>query len=414
MNQGPSLLAGSTSATACAEHAYVFTYTPTGEETEGYTFLVIEASDVAGNRTDATREMSFDFSPPELTLIAFNPPNVREGMTATLLLTANEPLAGSLDDLLAPPDLRWVNDDFSLPLLHASGRTEFGWEYKWPIQGTPNGTYSIEFVILEDVVGNTQTITVSDLDAAQVTKAPDLTVDSLVPEVLSFELSTTHLSAQEGFNTLEISFSVSEAIAQSTLEDQNPLVTLGGAPLDLEEACDETEGTYNCSVTISGQEPEGLSLVQVQVQDLAGNYGYASQPLIIDFTAPSLLSAQLSPESAKLGDEVVLSLTFDEALESTPALLSDLPFEAIADSQYSYSFVVGKDPDVDLSAGPYNFDVTITDAVGNSHTISIFGESSDGGVGAGLQIDAIAPSLTPPVVNADRFSLNDGHNEISR
>ncbi len=400
VNDGPVLV--STSSSAC-EGDHQFTYTAVGDENEGFTFLVIEASDVAGNRADETRDLSFDFSPPALTVIAFNPPNVREGMTATLLLTANEPLAG--ENLTSAPALTWV-DDKNLE-YEVTGRTAFGFEYQISVEGVVDGLYAIATVEnLEDAVGNKSTIDVSNLDGTQLTKSTELAVDSQIPTVMGLNLNASKLSANDGFNTLTVTFTASENTAEGTDDDRNPLVTLGDTPL----TCTHTELTFTCSHTITGDEPEGLNLIQVQIKDLAGNVGYASSPLEIDYSAPALLSAQVSPESAKLGDEVVLSLTFDEALSDAPTLTDDLPFTLIAGTQYSYSFPVT----ASLSDGEYNLDVTVTDEVGNSITLeSVLGSDDGSGSSGGLQIDASTPGLSAVNVNAERFSVNDGHNQIS-
>ena len=91
--------------------------------------------------------------------------------------------------------------------------------------------------------------------------------------------------------------------------------------------------------------------------------------MVLDNKAPLLLTApEISPTAAKLGDEVVLSLSFVEALEGAPVLDSDLPFELIAGSQYSFSFTVTED----MANGFQDCDVTVTDSVGNSYSFSVF------------------------------------------
>ncbi len=385
---------------AC-EGQNAYTYVIQGTEPQGVSYIQIEAKDTVGNRTSETVEITIDTLSPNLTLVAFSPTEVRAGMTSTLQLTANESLG------TGTAVLHWEND-LAPPGLSLSSRTDFGFEFKTTIaSGAVDATYTLQRITLEDAVGNSQTIHVDGLSDS-VTASPSLRVDTSAPFFSEFTLNKTRFSAQAEHNQLELTFAVNEALAANTPQDMNPIVMLGARSID----CSSADNLlFTCLTTITENDQEGSNLVQVQLKDLVGNMAEKSEVVVIDLSPPTVVFSQLSDRLARLGDEVVVALAFDEDLADVPTLDgAEGLFDYQDDSTYTYAFTVNED----TLNGNFIFDVVFEDVLGNQDRMAFFANPSDGGVAQGLLVDSEVPSLVPDTlsINQERFSLHENHNHI--
>ena len=143
-----------------------------GTEGDGLQFIQILAGQ--GGKPGCSRcHILFDFQPPELSQVAFTPPEVRLNMSATLLVAANEPLKGATFDVSDAPLLSWA--DLELLGLIPTNRLELTWEFQSNIgSSTTDGVYSVSTVTVEDRVGNSSEIDVSEIRQCTSNKNPRL------------------------------------------------------------------------------------------------------------------------------------------------------------------------------------------------------------------------------------------------
>ncbi len=381
---------------------YAYEYFVQSDEPPGLSYVQLEAQDTLGNRSSVDIPITLDTIKPNLVMAAFSPTEVLGGMTTTLLIAADEELG------VAEPIFTWSNN-LPPPNLTLNGRTPLAFEYKASI-GTDaaDAIHTLTHVQIEDAAGNEQTVVLAEL-SADTTLSPSLKVDTSKPVISDFTLNETAFSAVTGYDQLQLGFAVNEGLAPGTTNEPNPLVTVGGQPI----ACvSDDEVNFNCSSVVTADLQEGANLVQVQVQDLAGNYQAVSEVVFFDFTAPVLSSAQISHAMAGLGDTVVLALAFDEPLQDVPILVGDESlFSHEPGSTYSFVFTVTSD----VPTGDYVFDVSFSDPLGNSNVVPVLGEGAGSNMPPSLYVDAEVPLIVSGslVLNAQRFSLQEDHNRMA-
>lgn len=275
-------------------------YTVTAEDADGVADVTVTATDSAGNSRFATAApLTFDFTAPQLASATVSPVlAARPGDNVVVSLVANEQLASAIGLTVTGPDGAVVPAGFFADLggtfLHGV------------VDGDLEGIYGSR-VELVDLAGN----------VASNLVGPGFALDVSTPLVVTAVVAPA-FARTDTVVTLEVH--VSEAVGSAP---PGFIATIGGRPFD---SCVE-DGTPNdllCSYRVRGpgpeREPEGTTAISVVARDTAGNTGFAGASVVIDFTAPALASATVSPALARPGDNVVISLVANEPLALAPAL----------------------------------------------------------------------------------------------
>ncbi|MFH1809969.1 MAG: kelch repeat-containing protein [Pseudomonadota bacterium] len=330
-----------------------------------------------------------DAVPPVLVDVVFTPPAARLGITAVLSVTASEPLA-------AIPELAWEQPrgDPGFSYLAPSGLGHL-----WALEVTGSvsaGLYRVNQVTLIDLAGN---VTVVDTSTGLAL----FDVDNVPPVLGTPTTDAVVYSAQTGHDTITLRFDGHDPLDG---QPDRPLSTLQVRMAGQSFTCGAYQNNapnYTCTYTVTGSEPEGLNIIAVRGVDGAGNETTVSAGVQLDFSAPTVVSTQLRPALAQLGDAVVLSLSTSEVLEVTPILAVGGPasptFRHLAGSQYSFEHVVTAS-DID---GTYALSTELVDPVGNR----------SGSVNLGsFDLDAQVPQISNLATDAAVYSAQSGHNVI--
>lgn len=253
----------------------------------------------------------FDTLPPSLFEVRFSPSVVKTGDRASLQILTSERLG---TDAAGRPrvELTWEGPAPSLEPVPPDG-TLYGQVFQVPDDPSLPSTYRLTAVRLEDAVGNG-----ARYDASSSSLLPlDLTVDAEPPTLTCGEPRCPAVSATRvrPGDVIDVSFELTEMPASLAL-------ALGGRPID----CPATAGPVSCPITVTEADGpadiETNRVLTVSVADAAGNLVTAQRSLLIDRGAPTLVSADLEPAIAGVGDVVSLAFAASEALDPdfSPAL----------------------------------------------------------------------------------------------
>ena len=196
--------------------------------------VTVQLKDSAGNYGYASKDITLDFEPPQLTALAFSPTRARAGTAVTLVLNANEALAGDETTESNAPVLGW-RDGLVLTALTPLSRSDFGWVYSVDTPNMIDGAYAIDTVFVEDLVGNQTSIDVFNIMGDDTDFAPTLLIDQQTPSVSTIDLNQTRFSAAPDFNEVELSFEVTEILMPLDTELPNPWVQIEGE--DISASC---------------------------------------------------------------------------------------------------------------------------------------------------------------------------------
>jgi hypothetical protein len=362
LGQGTFLVADPT----VAPPNYAFEYVATGSEPEGPVALTLQLTDLAGNSASIPlgNAATLDFSPPALQRAPeVLTPAVRESFTALVRFSVTEPLAQAPAVTLDPGD-----GGTALPLSVA---TLVGNEYTFErrvVSGDPDGTYTVRLGALEDLAHN--------LTAAQ--PLGTLAIDKQAPGVLgSISLDKVNPRYKAG-DVVSLSFDSTEPLGPSPKVELDLPPPLGPQPF----ACITTAAHSDCSLTVDGGEPEGPAGITVELQDPAGNVGFGTTSLVLDFTPPFAVGAgiQLLPGAGNLqqqvtavasGTQVVATFGLSEPIVGTPTVTTTtpaaIPFASLGGPGNAFAFVC----DGGQPQGTYDLTVTATDVAGNVGTSTL-------------------------------------------
>ncbi|MFZ9887604.1 MAG: putative metal-binding motif-containing protein, partial [Myxococcota bacterium] len=377
---------------------------------DGLEFIEVTLEDVAHNvTTDRYGVVTVDASAPSVLDAAFLPAVARSGTAAVLTIVVDEPLVqlpGGAPAVL--PHFREGNDP-GLAYLSSSGFSHSYAVFVGP--DTDDGVYVIDQLEVEDVASNRSLVELSDLAAGP----PTLVIDKRVPQVVSAAVNATTRSAITGFDELVVTFDTGENLDSI---DEGLRVRLGEQALTC-GAYQSSSPQYRCTSLITATTPEGTRTVTIETRDAAGNTDTESLPVVIDHSGPVLITGTLTPDLARAGDVVTLTLVANEELAASvtggpqaqlhfgndddPGFL----FRTSYGSTYTYQLFVNE---AQAEQSYTLTGVTWTDGVGNTSVVTL-GVASGGT--KSLTIDRSAPAISEVSLSGTRRSAVSGYDDLT-
>jgi hypothetical protein len=396
---GLTVAVGARPVTGCVrtpvagKFSYVCAYTAGASDTEGVANVVVQATDAAGNSDVDSTTITFDFTPPVLSLGRPNLTSATYRAADRVVYTAefSEPLATAPVLAVTRAGAPVTTLFTTAPVVSAS-RTSFVYTSRVLTTGD-DGQYTLTFRGTDDA-GNTQ-------PTAQ--PGDTFTVDTIAPAVTPLNLTRTVVSRIEPFNLVSFRFDTSEALV---LPSTALTATVGGKAANC-----FSEGTvgslrrYRCEYTVTASDTvEGPRTVLVRVSDVAGNDNSVSDTVTFDFTAPDCGTLQFNADAPyRAGRVAEGALACSEPLGAKPefspyfnigATYDDLLRLPAGDAAVIASTVLnGASTSVTLTTraldaldeGYWSFDTSVVDAVGNAGPLLRF-------VG-GFAVDTTAPTV---------------------
>ncbi len=351
---------GGRNFTSCIEQSdplnVVCSYNVVGNEGNGTAGIALTARDAAGNVGFAGSSVVFDFVAPTTTSTVV-PGLARPGDNVVLTFTPSETLA-------LAPTLN-ISGPAPTPFFVGTGNT-----FTHTVGGSDaQGNYTSN-VDLTDLAGN-RSVGVA---------GPSFAFDTTTPSVTAFTVNPALASTAAGRSAVTISLTLSEALSAATAGAI--VVTVAGNSV----LCTDTASplvktcTYNVLGTEIPAATEATVAVAVALKDAAGNKGFASNSLALDFTGPAVVAnsalIKLVPTDTNplstvtavtTGTRVQLTFTLSEA-SSTPVVTttagspSSLSFTKTSSTGTTFVF------DHTLATtgqGVHSISVTATDLAGN-------------------------------------------------
>lgn len=277
----------------------------------------IRATDEAGNTADASESITVDFQPPSVSQPVATPAFASSLSEIQLRMQVSEDLGSG-----ATPAVTGWTGPSTLGFVEVTPRISGVLVFRPSVGVTgADGDYSAPQISgLIDGLGNSAT-------------ASTLTVASFVLDTTSPTVDQVTLAvANQGgggiprsdditlnFRRTDSNFAFEEVRAGTrTLTGTTTCTTLSTRGDQVERRC-------SFSVTandLPNQATVGTLPIVIQVADRAGNQGTQSTSVDLDFQGPSLVSASFSPNPAGVGDDVTLTLTANENLQSAPSAIS--------------------------------------------------------------------------------------------
>jgi hypothetical protein len=277
-----------------------------------------------------------------------------------------------------------------------------------------SGSYS-HTVHLSDLAGN-----MSSLDLGP------LVIDSSDPVISQFSMNRgSQFSVQPNHNLIDLSFATTEklctaedlaTLSSSCIEDSFVTAIVLSAVMNCQnEGQNQDLYLYRCTLELAELHAntfqEGYTILDVIVQDGAGNVASKSETVYFDFSPPMLsdTSVSLSSQLVGLGQTLSLSVFPNELLGTPPTVMvndtagiaDSFGLSYIDGSQYSYSYEVTLSSPHASTLLPT---ITLVDLVGNTVSIELNDHV--------FAIDNVVPSISNIVLNGALFSANPGHNRI--
>jgi hypothetical protein len=361
---------------------YSCSYAMTGSEAapgeELAQIVLVEATDAAGNRGQASGSVVLDLRAPALVSGSSNPASAKRGDLLVYTVNVSEPLGGRPEVVVKRGG---VEQSGFFPVLPASETaTSFAWTR---VAGVlDDGEYTVE-VSFTDVAGN----------GSGVRSATGFGIDSLSPEPTVLSVAPQRI---RGVGLVSVTFNVSEPIPAGKVS-----ATLGARQMGC-GAYQAASPHYTCSYAMTGTEvASGVEAPQtVLVSDAAGNRGQATGSVTFDFRTPSLVSSSANPASAKLNDLLIYTVNVSEPLQGWPTLVVKkgglvqsgfFPAQPLNETSTSFSWTRTVDA---ADVGSYSVEVSLTDAAGNSSAVL---------PATGFSIDSLAPQVLGLAVAPSRI-----------
>ena len=285
-----------------------------------------------------------------------------------------------------------MDGDGDMDILSASsGDDTIAWyengvsfSYSWDVDGNgtpPDGTYYATFTATDKAgnayVAGTQSIT--------------FTIDSTAP--------TVTLTDTDSDNFLNVSQVVTITAGFSEAMTATPTISITGIVTNV--IMTPVSGTNSYTFTwdtSSGTLSDGTYSAIVSGTDLIGNAyvsGTQSITFTLDTSAPTVnITTSDSDNTIKPGDNITVTVTFNEAMASGPRItigsaVSNVALTATNSTTFTYSWSTSG-----VSAGSYTVTVTGTDLAGNAYA---------GSDKITIRLDSTAPSVT--LANSDSDNL---------
>jgi hypothetical protein len=209
---------------------------------------------------------------------------------------------------------------------------------------------------LVDAVGNTQTVA-----------GPSIVVDAERPTISGLAQNGALFSTVAQHNRVQVTFDTPESI---TAVGGTLSVTLSGRDMPC-LAWQAAPPNYTCHFDVQGDEGEGSHQISVSTGDRAGNSDNEVTNVTFDFTAPSLVSPNATPNPVGVNQLETLVLTPGEGLATAPEISvasasGTLAFQPAATGASTFTrTILASDP-----SGAYVPTVSMRDLAGNASVIS--------------------------------------------
>jgi hypothetical protein len=257
---------------------WTFARTLDGSEPEGAVDLLLTARDPAGNelRRRTTAAAILDFTAPSVAASSIHTPAVRAGDTFVAEVHFDEPMGGLPTVVLAP-----AGGGTAQPVTAGEvDASTFALAYQVPA-GAADGAFELRLTGAADRAGNPA--------LPQLLGA--VTLDS-TPPAISGAIAVS--PAKAGFKAGDqpsITFTASEAVPV-------PEASLGTAvPIDAPCVAAGPARTFTCTLSrplAASDLPEGVNALLVKLTDAAGNVGYGSRALTLDYAPAGLSGAPVT------------------------------------------------------------------------------------------------------------------------
>ncbi len=370
--QIPVVVDGATSVKVCvgsrpcqsANSGDTVSVTVTSADTEGSQQIVVRATDAAGNVASVSETVIYDFTPPRLLTSAVQPVAAPRGTHITVSAQFSEAVADEIRLGVQSPDA--TPEQLVVGTQNSAGQAAFAFDVA---PTAIDGTWPLTFRTVRDLAGN-------PLAATALTP---LTVDSRAPTIGALGLRGRRFSTHAPFNTFAIPITVDES---ATVE-----LCIGDRP------CQTVTAGTSVTATVTASDTEGPQFIVVRATDAAGNHASLSEPVVYDFTGPTLTSTRVEtmtpPQGCLLPGVSALTVGATHTIEfaSTETLSADpqvtagtLAWAKVSSSGTSYIYA--------LTVGAT---VTSQSANVSAHLIDDVGNASDQVVRVGLPIDVDPP-----------------------
>ncbi|MBI5524772.1 MAG: Ig-like domain repeat protein [Deltaproteobacteria bacterium] len=372
----------------------VYTYQGTAPASGSAMFysVAVAVTDDAGNQTTASAgTIEIDNVAPQLAGLEVAPAGAKKNDTVRVVLTADETLSG-------PPAVTATAGVATItftPQDSTPGKLTYVYTYV-VTDGTTQGVYIVQPVTLLDIAGNTNTITPSP--------ARTFSVDSSTPTVTTGPTFGKSPAIYKSGETISLGFTTSEDLDASL-----PRVTLNTATaksLPCTAGLGINDYTCAMSAALAGTEtPQGLVGVSIELTDAAGNMGFASSTVTLDFTPPQKISAKPGQDAYKLNDGILYTINVSEALAGTPGRPTVRVYKGgtlepaffgdpVQETDTSFSYVKTVTGGMD---GSYTVELDLTDKAGNTNN-NVAGDP--------FSVDSTPPTVTPGTLTSNNPNSN--------
>ena len=351
-------------------YARLFTVSADNTNDDGMKTVSFTATDRVGNESEAATAsitLKNDTEAPELTDASAMPEMASDGMTVTISVMSES-------GLTVTADASAIGGDAMESLTEGMDEEMMG-----------TGMYSAD-VVVTDAADGEQTITITGTDGSGNSSEAMATVmiDNSGP-MLS-DPSANPAMAKDG---TMVTISVMTESGATVMADASAIG--GAADLELDESAD-TAGMYSASVSVGEVVvADGDHMVSITATDALGNDGDAvSVTVTVDNTAPALSDAAITPDWAKNGGMVTISVMTESGatVMADASAIGGAADEALTESADT--------------AGMYSAMVTVTGAMGGDQMVSI--SASDA---LGNESDLVSASVSIHVVTSASFSPAD-------
>lgn len=252
--------------------------------------------------------------------------------------------------------------------------------------------FEITCPVSDKSVNRSYTISISVTDEAGHATGP-LVLDPVIVDTVAAEVSEV-LRIEPTVVGLGETFVIDFTITEPARE----FAVFLGTTRDITDSCSvdpDDPLRYSCRYTVDGDEIEGNADIYLLLRDRASNDSEMKldDAVRIDFSAPSVVSAQVFPPVAKAGDEIEVTVRLSETASDIDFEWDGLIFnEEGADPEnenvYHATYVVREDDE----NRAYAFEVVARDLADNSSKPLPIGE---------VTIDTIPPELEDGIVVSD-------------
>lgn len=389
----------------CASHAV------DGSEGHGQRYVLITATDPAGNTDTETLLVLFDFEAPVVLTSSSSPDMPRLNSELKVEVTFDEALrapGGGTEPQMSALLLGQPSFSFGSPANISPGRQSFRWQHMVSIGDDGDHTVVIDEVC--DIYDNCdQSFTAGlagfDIDATP----PSIDNASIVGD--SYDDDT--FSAADAYNDMQVTFGLSDAYTLGTLSYRVELM-IEPDPVTLVCTTVKADG-YSCDYTVLATSGHGLHDVIIKAWDASGNEVRQELTVSFDLLPPAVVSTTVAPNPAKVGDQLIYRMTLDGDLVAG----SEPSLTASGGTKASLDFGI---PEQD--GRTYSWELTITEALASgTYAASIgAGELCDrynncnlaisGEVMKGFEIDADIPAITNAQIVGDYYHGSATHPDM--